>query len=643
MKKLLTILLTLALALSLSLPALAAPAEEEYPMEEEAAAWMAAHPEEVAQMEAGLDAYARDQWYGDSVADTAEAWGLSEAYVRAMLLEEQVLQILREEERTVRLEEYRAAHPGVLEQFDADAWFQQMYGTQYRPPVEAFMEDYGLTTRQEFEDYMFREFQDHLLYMMNLEDEIDLALAEDPRILDGFDVDGYFAQEYSYYQTTDEFMADYGLLDRQEFETYLTWEYIFYYSGPEGWQSTDSWKQAMGWVPGQMGIMVNGAYLAFEGGALPYAERGVTYVPAGMLGEALGLTLTGEYAPLRETAEAAGYLVWWDSDFETAVLMDPAALAEAVDSRFTVLNQILNLQTGQRERWRDKERAEITFTLFDSLDGDMTGQASYTLDALFGPEGAQIKGEYELSQLLEQMWGTLDPMYWSDPRVMALLDGLEQGGFELRYDSATGATSLTASYLPDLLEAMGISDWESGGWITGEAVANQTLSTLLLMKRGGVTLGSLLAGGYENQDGLYNNPALYWGEAMAGADQLAVYLGDDAFTRQGNAWVLELDTDSLGWYSGYEDLRLTCTFQDSGAVSGSLSVLTPEEGSWYPATRLALSWNATADRGTVELEYHIKNQMKLVVDITSTLTNTTAQPETLPPEDAAVLPAPDGL
>ncbi len=154
--------------------------------------------------------------------------------------------------------------------------------------------------------------------------------------------------------------------------------------------------------------MVNGAYLSFPNGQQPYAMEGVTYVPAGVLGEALGLTLTGDYAPLRETAEAAGYLVWWDPAYETAVLMDPAALAEAVDSR---------------------------------------------------------------------------------------------------------------------------------------------------------------------------------------------------------------------------------------AVSGALSVLTPEGGSRSPATRLALSWNATADRGTVELEYHIKNQMKLVVNITSTLSNTTAQPETLPPEDAAALPA----
>jgi len=640
MKKLLTILLTLALSLSLSLPALAAPAEEEYPLDEKAAAWMAAHPEETAQLEAGLDAYVREIWIYGSVAEMAEDWGMSEEYVRNMLLEEQVLQIVDEEERAAFLEEYKAAHPGVLEQFDADAWFQRMYGTQYRPPVEAFMEDYGLTTRQEFEAYMLQNFVDHQIYIMEMQDEIDQALAEDPHVLDGFDVDGYFAWEYSYYyQTADEFMADYGLLDRQEFETYLTWEYIFYSDGSEGWQSTDSWKQSMGWVPGQMGIMVNGAYLAFEGDALPYAERGVTYVPADVLGKALGLTLTGDYAPLRETAEAAGYLVWWDPVYETAVLMEPAALTEAVDSRFTIFNQILNVQAGQRERWKSSEQGEITLTMFDSLNGDQTYKATYTADGLFGPEGAQMAVNYDLSQMLSQMLSTMDPTYGMDPEIVEALEELKRGDIELRYDSATGSTAFTASFLPALLTAAGVPDVGQNSWIVLPEGSAQEIDAVLTFRTGGITVGNLLADSYATQTGLYNDPALYWEEALAGADQLAIYLGDDAFTRQGNSWVLEMDPAAMGWYMGSEEFKLECTFQDSGAVTGTLWVQTPDGGSWSPATRLALEWTVTASRGTMELEYHIKNQMKLVVNITSTMTETTARPETLPPEDAAVLPA----
>lgn len=632
MKKLLTILLTLALTLSLSLPALAAPAEEEYPLDEKAAAWMAAHPEETAQLEAGLDAYVRESWSYESVAEMAENWGMSEEYVRAMLLEEQVLQIIDEEEKAAFLEEYKATHPGELEQFDADAWFQQAYGTQYRPPVEAFMEDYGLTTRQEFEEYMLQSFVDHQVYLMQIQDDIDQALAEDPHILDGFDADAYFDQQYGYYQTPDQFMADYMLLDRQEFETYLSWEYVCYVE-----ETGEPNVPAV--VPDELRVMVNGTYLDFDQDQKPYADRGVTYVPADVLGEAMGQTLPGEYVPLRETAEAAGYLVWWDPAYGAAVLLDPAALASEVDSRFTIVNNILNVQAGQRERWKSSEKGEITLTLFDSLNGDQTCRASYTADGLFGPEGAQIAVDYDLSEMLGQMLDTMDPTYGVDPEALAVLKELERGDFELRFDSATGSTAFTASFLPELLVAMGVPSLGQDSWISIPEAAGQDMNALLTFQTGGITVGKLLAGSYETQTGLYNAPALYWMEAMVGAEQLALYLGDDAFTRQGNSWVLEMDPAAMGWYMGSEEFKLKCTFKDSGAVSGSLWVQTPDGGSWSPATRLALEWNVTTDRGAMELEYHIKNQMKLVVNITSTMTETTARPETLPPEDAAVLPA----
>lgn len=628
MKKLLTMLLALALALSLSLPALAAPAEETYPMDEDAAAWMAAHPEETSALEADLEAYVRDEWYYDSVADMAEDWNMSEAYIRAMLLEEQVLQIVREEEKAAFVEEYKATHPGELEQFDADAWFQQAYGAQYRPPLEAFMEDYGLTTRQEFEDYMLQDFVDHQVYLTRMRDEIDQALAEDPHVLDGFDVDGYFAQEYYYYQTADEFMADYMLLDRQEFETYLSWEYVCY-AGEPGQPDVPAV------VPGELRVMVNGTYLDFDQDRKPYADRGVTYVPSDVLGEAMGQTLTGEYVPLRETAEEAGYLVWWDTAYEAAVLLDPAALASEVDSRFTIVNDILNVQAGQRERWKSSEKGEITLTLFDSLNGDQTCRATYTANGLFGPEGAQLTVEYDLAQMFDQMLDAADPAYGADPEVLAVLKELERGDFELRYDSAAGSTAFTASFLTELLTAMGVPDLGQDSWITIPEGTGQYINALLTFQTGGITVGNLMAGSYTTQTGLYNDPALYWAEAVAGADELAVYLGDDAFTRQGNAWVLDLDAADLG----SEDVRLKCTFRDSGSVSGTLSALTGDGGSWSPTTLLALEWNVTPDRGAMELEYHIKNQMKLVVSITSTMTETTARPETLPPEDAAVLPA----
>ena len=119
MKKLLSILLTLALTLSLSVPALAAAPEEVplpdlmdpplpvedtlvirdsgYPMDAETVAWLEAHPEEAAQLEANLDQWAETSWGYSSVAEMAEAWEQPEAYIRDMLLEEQVFMAMDRE------------------------------------------------------------------------------------------------------------------------------------------------------------------------------------------------------------------------------------------------------------------------------------------------------------------------------------------------------------------------------------------------------------------------------------------------------------------------------------------------------------------------------------------------------------------
>ena len=240
--------------------------------------------EEAAALAASLDQRAMTSWSYNSVAEMAEAWGESEAYIRDLLLEEQVWAVIDRESQA----EYAAAHPGYLDGFDPDAWLRTAY-PDYKDPEAAFMADHGLTDRAAFEDYMKDDYTNHLIWMEELRADINAALAEDPAALEGFDADAYFAQEYFYYESQEAFMPDYGLLDQTEFETYLTWEYLTY----DALLGEPGGEEPLGGVPGELGVMVNGAYLTFEGDK-PYAEDGVTYVPAAALGEALALEdLTG--------------------------------------------------------------------------------------------------------------------------------------------------------------------------------------------------------------------------------------------------------------------------------------------------------------------------------------------------------------
>ena len=663
MKKLLSILLTLALTLSLSAPALAAAPEEVplpdlvdpplpvedslvigdsgYPMDAETVAWLEAHPEEAAQLEANLEQWAMTSWGYASVAEMAEAWGESEAYIRDMLLEEQVGTAMYQEERQAAQAEYAAAHPGYLDGFDPDAWLRTAY-PDYRDPEEAFMADYDLADRAAFEDYMEGDYTNHLIWMESLRSEIDAMLAENAAALDGFDVDAYFTQEYPYYESQEEFMAGYTLLDRAEFETYLTWEYLTYYAAPsDPW--TDDSKEALGGVPGELGIMVNGTYLTFTGDK-PYAEDGVTYVPADELGEALGLELTGGYVPLRETAQAAGCEVWWDQAYETAVVMDPDALIGAIDSGFTALNGVLAKNTPAWERWAETEEWTVTLTMFDTLNGDKTYPMTLTQESLCGPEGLQAAGKYDLSALmtlLEQM-GLLEYVGEDERKVVS---AVLSGDYELRWDTGTGTMAFTASCLPDLLSMLG-TPYPKELWFTlnGETTAELTgLLSDLMDREEPVTVGALAWALTRSTS--YGSPVFYWRDAVDFAGTLALFLGDDALVREGDAWVLRLGMTDLaallgygeedaGTYLGLEAFALECAFGDDGAVTGSLLCLTPDE-SWSPAMRVTAGWDLDLTGGTVEAEFHLKNQMKLTLTGTSALEETGEKPETGVPEGAA--------
>lgn len=664
MKKLCAILLTLALTLSLSVPALAAaPAEvpvvsvEEivptdesvvlrdsgYLMDAETAAWLEAHPEEASQLEADLDQWAQT-WGYDSVAEMAEAYGQSEAYIRDMLLEEQVGMIVDREAKQTALAAYAAAHPGYLDGFDPDAWLRTAY-PGYRDPEEAFMADYGLADRAAFEDYMKEDYTSHLIWIEDLQSEIDANLAEEPALLGGFNVDAYFTQEYPYYDSQEAFMADYGPLDRTEFETYLTWEYLTYYAAPEEdspW--TDDLKESLGGVPGELGIMVNGTYLTFTGDK-PYAEDGVTYVPAAELGEALGLELTGDYVPLRETAQAAGCEIWWDQAYETAVVMDPAALMETIDGGFTAINGVLAKNTVDWERWESVEDWGVTLTMFDTINGDQTYPMTLTQNSLYGPEGLQATGEYDLAALLtllEQM-GLLE---YVDKDEMEVVSAVLSGDYELRWDTQSGSMAFTASCLPDLLSMLG-TPCPKNLWFTMDGETTEAMLTGLEDLMDGeepVTVGALVWYLYEATSAPYSDPVLYWSEATGMAGSMAVFLGDDALVREGDAWVLRLGMSELAALLGYseedyaylglQEFALECAFGDDGTVNGSLLALTPDER-WSPAMRVTASWDFDLTSGSLEAEFHLKNQMKLTFTVSTSMEETSKQPETRVPEGAA--------
>ena len=159
-----------------------------------------------------------------------------------------------------------------------------------------------------------------------------------------------------------------------------------------------------------------------------------------------------------------------------------------------------------------------------------------------------------------------------------------------------------------------------------------------------VTVGALVWYLYGTTTAPWSDPVLYWSEAAELAADMAIFLGDDALVREGDAWVLRLGMEELAALLGYgedtydylglQDFALECAFGDDGTVTGSLLCLTPDE-SWSPAMRVTASWDFDLTGGGLEAEIHLKNQMKLTITVSTALKETGEKPETGVPEGAA--------
>ena len=372
-----------------------------------------------------------------------------------------------------------AAHPEEAAAFDADAWFR--------------------------ENWPGEDKDEYLFYQLWSGDEHD------------------FFVEMRYDWVLDQLSAEGGDADQPE------------KTPPEDPQARiDRWVRAMGGAPGRLNLMVNGAYLASSPGMEPYAEDGVTYLPASQLSQLLGVPVAESradgYVPLRLNAEAAGWKVLWDQDYDSAVLLDPDALADRIDQSFATLNTLSvpaspQLRTGT---------LRLSLPAADGAAREVP--VSYRLTS--GAEGWQARVEADLSFLA------------STPEEA---EALGSAVLEFRQDYARETLHLNAPALLPLLDADGV---DPSAWLRVERSG------------GGTTLGRQLAGlwmEYFSEDsfemGMTNayqyvplgreRPVTAWQAMCVWAEDCSRLFGEDALDRGG------VSLDRYDFFNVLWDARLT--------------------------------------------------------------------------------------
>lgn len=525
---------------------------------------------------------------------------------------------------------------------------------------------------------------------------------------EGYDsLEELLAEEYGFQQ---------GDRDRDEILASLAWDMTL-----REWQdlqrqrSIQRERAALGLPATGIGVLLNDRAIVFDG-ALPEYANAATYVPVRQTAQALGATvgyaedtqavtvakagltlsfpiggttMTTEgaetdratllpapvyekngasYIPVRAFAEALGYDVLWDEEYETAILLDSTAIKAELDKGLDTINRVFALyepeETGKA--YRTVWSVVGTLTAFDSISGnkqypvnaDMTiitqGQ-NFSLDLQFDMKGLYVwlqklsgyepdeEDEYDalMSKVLTdaelQIIADLDQdiLYLRSPTVAGLLIGLEE---QSAIPGGAAALSQNAWYkiegagLPDMLQMLGDDPLTAAK----NAIAGEK-------SMGALAYGLALA---QAQQQVTGNLTFYDTLRESVADIRRV-CGDDRFTKSGGSATLTIDSEKLDTGDGDEwlrallaqedikSLKLSLTVGENGETSGTVRVHQTPYYAQETLTSIAFRLASHSAEGTVT--YHIKNKSEAAFTIQMTSQEQAGDMVLAPPEGALVI------
>ncbi|SFP93078.1 Copper amine oxidase N-terminal domain-containing protein [Oscillibacter sp. PC13] len=562
------------------------------------------------------------------------------------------------------------------------------------PPL---WQEYGYSSREECIAYMYGG--DETAYQADVEERLDREQWEKTTMADqiaSFDADAYWESGdcwFSYYYDSKEAFMEEWLLDTDEqFRDTLLEDWL-----DEQWQAYRQstliarTRAALGTVPGQIGVMLDGTYIQFSG-AVPEVKDGRTMVPCGPVLQAFGgivsheggeviCTMSGTiyhlrsgsdtisvttadgasssvielgaacyekggstYMPLRPFAEAMGCDVIWDSAFQTAVLLQRDALVSQLDQDFTVLNRMLEaMELDASKNYKTAVGLDANLTMLDSISGDKTYHMDADLDLLQSGTAFNLTAKMDLAALME-IDGITDGLTAAE--ITAMRSTLRNLKIQVIYDGEGGMLYLKMPALSLLSQGSIPSD----SWFS---IPTVTLEDLEL--DGGATVGAMLyetavsqmsSWGSYYYDGM-TTPALLYRDLTQAAAQAAAYLGDGCFRDSGGYSVLHYGEDaynaylesvygegSAEYFSEFEKLDLDLKIAQSGSATFQVLLQTKDSGySYYygdPVMLVDASGSVSAAKVDMKLLMKIKNQLNLDLTYTAATTETREQPATAP-------------
>ena len=498
----------------------------------------------------------------------------------------------------------------------------------------------------------------------------------------------FFAREVAGSMSPEEYMAYFEMTEEEFLEEMVLWQVSVLLEAEAERSWVDAIKTALGGVPGQIGVMVNGEYVKFPD-AVPEVTGGRTMVPVRAIVEALdgeadmaggkvtckandtSLTFTpgssevlveytgGElpgdgqifpmdcapyikggrtYVPVRFLGEILGYEVGWDGQFQTAVLLDRDELAARYDEHFTIMNRVQANRGPAMEEGKNYKadvKGNLTVTAFDTLNGNQTYKADLSASQILNSEAANAKLSLKLSDNLRTM---LKDSTSTDPEVRERLDLVLNALEDLELIvTEKGLGWLHAAALD---EAAG----EKNVWLGLDLGAEW--GQLAFAQTGDATMGSVLAAMID-VDSVESLPT-----TVSPAAQLLYELyGDHKFTTSGGVSTRTIGLDDL--LALYQDMGLTeadlaeakAAFQEfsitmkvdsKGGITMACAMQTAALDG-VPGLKLTMDVKQDSGNAAISMTLHIANIGEGRLTLTQTWSTTSGKPQDQPPEGAIVV------
>lgn len=498
----------------------------------------------------------------------------------------------------------------------------------------------------------------------------------------------FFAREVAGSMSPEEYMAYFEMTEEEFLDEMVLWQVSVLLEAEEAQSRADAIKTALGGVPGQIGVMVNGEYVKFPD-AVPEVTGGRTMVPVRAIVEALdgeadmaggkvtckandtSLTFTpgssevlveytgGElpgdgqifpmdcapyikggrtYVPVRFLGEILGYEVGWDGQFQTAVLLDRDELAARYDEHFTIMNRVQANRGPAMEEGRNYKadvKGNLTVTAFDTLNGNQTYKADLSASQILNSEAANAKLSLKLSDNLRTM---LKDSTSNDPEVHELLDLVLDALEDLELIvTEKGLGWLHAAALDELAG-------EKNVWLGLDLGAEW--GQLAFAQTGDATMGSVLAAMID-VDSVESLPT-----TVSPAAQLLYELyGDDKFTTSGGVSTRTIGLDDL--LALYKDMGLTeADLAEAKAAIQEFSITMKADSKGgvtmacamqtaaldgMPGLKLTMDVKQDSGSAAISMTLHIANIGEGKLTLTQTWSTTSEKPQDQPPEGAIVV------